>query len=203
MSAQEAEAGSGEPLVEASDRSPWPPRTGRPAATSPLAKRGLVPPSDCLPNISRSLLGRPAGTVDASCLRATTSLCRKAQRDSATVARIRQLLRSPLRVSSSKESPPPPPPPLPPSMLPSTLLFKAVSCSLSMWISSIIASPTLLCSSRLATTLFLMFRALEVYLRVLRVSSMLESAGLTHAIIMVRAFPPRLSCSKRVSLLER
>jgi hypothetical protein len=54
--------------------------------------------------------------------------------------------------------------------------------------------------SLLMTGLFLMRRALSAYLRVLSVSSLLMSAGLTQAIITVRLLPPSESCSTRVSL---
>jgi len=54
--------------------------------------------------------------------------------------------------------------------------------------------------SLLMTGLFLMFLALEAYLRVFSVSSKLYSAGEIHAIIVVQEFPPRESCSILVSL---
>ena len=53
------------------------------------------------------------------------------------------------------------------------------------------------------TALFLMKRAREAYLSVLRVSSRSASLGETHASITVRELPPRLSCSNRVSFESR
>lgn len=54
-------------------------------------------------------------------------------------------------------------------------------------------SISAVCGSRLMTGLFLIFRALSAYRNVLRVSSMLMSAGLAQAIITVWLFPPRES----------
>lgn len=62
------------------------------------------------------------------------------------------------------------------------------------------AAMALLMLSRLTSTRFLMLRALAAYLRVLSVSSMLESATLTHAIMHVLLLPPSESCSILVSL---
>mmetsp|Transcript_30934 Transcript_30934/g.87625 ORF Transcript_30934/g.87625 Transcript_30934/m.87625 type:complete len:216 (-) Transcript_30934:673-1320(-) len=123
--------------------------------------------------------------------------------DSATQARICQLSRSCLMASSSWEAVSGPATTISSASLAAELLRASASSCLSRRSSSIMASAAALCSSRLATSLFLMVRALDVYLRVLRVSSMLLSDGLTQAIMTVRELPPRLSCSRRVSLWER
>jgi len=51
--------------------------------------------------------------------------------------------------------------------------------------------------------LFSIILALAAYLRVLLLSSKLDSAGLMQAIIVVRELPPKLSVSIRVSLESR
>ena len=53
------------------------------------------------------------------------------------------------------------------------------------------------CGSLLTIGLFLICLALSAYLRVFRVSSMLESAGLMHASINVWLLPPRASDTGR------
>ena len=60
------------------------------------------------------------------------------------------------------------------------------TCPFSLIISAV-------CGSQFTTGLFLILRALSAYLRVFNVSSMLLSAGLTHAIINVWLFPPNES----------
>ena len=47
--------------------------------------------------------------------------------------------------------------------------------------------------------LFLMFRARDAYFTVPCVSSKFDSAGDTHAIMVVLEFPPRESCNMRVN----
>ena len=68
--------------------------------------------------------------------------------------------------------------------------IKAI-CSCWTWFLSLTSSSFL--GSLLTIGLFLIFLALSAYLRVEIVSSRLESAGETQAIINVWEFPPRLS----------
>jgi hypothetical protein len=56
------------------------------------------------------------------------------------------------------------------------------------------------CGSLLTIGVFFIFIALLAYFKELRLSSTLLSAGLIQAIIYVLEFPPKQSCSIRVSL---
>lgn len=57
--------------------------------------------------------------------------------------------------------------------------------------------------SRLTTGLFLIFLALEAYLRLFNVSKKLHSAGEQAAIMTVRELPPSESCKILVSFESR
>jgi hypothetical protein len=61
----------------------------------------------------------------------------------------------------------------------------------------------MLLASLLTIGLFLIFLALDAYFIVLRDSSIFESLGLAHAIIVVLLLPPKLSCKILVNLLSR
>ena len=72
--------------------------------------------------------------------------------------------------------------------------------ALSFWISSSYCLSRASFGSWLTRGLFLIFLALDAYLRVVKVSSKLKSAGEIAAIITVLVLPPRESYSNLVSL---
>mmetsp|Transcript_46 Transcript_46/g.107 ORF Transcript_46/g.107 Transcript_46/m.107 type:complete len:243 (-) Transcript_46:943-1671(-) len=83
--------------------------------------------------------------------------------------------------------------------------WSSATCALSNWFSrwSLAASSGDKDLMTLRVAVFLMFRAFVAYRSVVTVSSILKSAGLTQATIMVLEFPPSESCKRRVSFESR
>mmetsp|Transcript_11029 Transcript_11029/g.28282 ORF Transcript_11029/g.28282 Transcript_11029/m.28282 type:complete len:492 (+) Transcript_11029:544-2019(+) len=153
-------------------------------------------------SISSSPSAPPSLLLEVSrCCSPSSNTASSAQRRSASSALLSHPSRSPSRAARRCAAPSSRLRSSRPAPAGASATSAAASCARRRAISAAMAFT--LSSARLATTRFLMPREMDAYLSVLSVSSMQESAGLTHATITVLALPPRLSCSTRVNLLAR
>mmetsp|Transcript_42834 Transcript_42834/g.103442 ORF Transcript_42834/g.103442 Transcript_42834/m.103442 type:complete len:247 (+) Transcript_42834:808-1548(+) len=81
----------------------------------------------------------------------------------------------------------------------------SLTCASNNWLSrcNFAASSAEMLLTTFRVAVFLIFRALVAYRKVLIVSSILKSAGLTHATMIVRELPPKESCNNLVNLESR